>query len=272
MIGIITSSTESYNLIKLCHQFWLEYMIFADTKFWPYQDKTDETLKERFELLATQAKKSWCTHFFVSPRIELLFKESTTILPLIPLFQSYLARAYRWSLIGKIGYFGGYYDVELINTLHKDLAQHHILTDKQKTTKKFLSPLAKRTKDTSMRTFFLRILSGRNMMINKIIKFDLKYFKDADVDTLIPLSRSYFNYQTSISSFFNPKKQKFHKREVVVEVFQELVEELKLSSLPKEISENRTIFVSGSPHLLQSKKREILASWGWKFKLLYEQF
>ena len=97
-------------------------------------------------------------------------------------------------------------------------------------------------------------------MINKIIKFDLKYFKDADVDTLIPLSRSYFNYQTSISSFFNPKKQKFHKREVVVEVFQELVEELKLSSLPKEISENRTIFVSGSPHLLQSKKREILAS------------
>ena len=106
-----------------------------------------------------------------------------------------------------------------MNTLHDAIAKIYSLTDKQNNTKNFQQPLSKRTKDISMRTFFSRFYSNREMMVNKIIKFDLKYFKDANVDTIIPLSYDYFNYQRTISSFFNPKKQKFHKRDILSTLF-----------------------------------------------------
>lgn len=58
------------------------------------------------------------------------------------------------------------------------------------------------------------------MIVNTMIKFDLKYYKDAGVDTIIPLNYSYFAYQKTITSFFNQKKQKFHKRDILKEMFQ----------------------------------------------------
>ena len=106
-----------------------------------------------------------------------------------------------------------------MNTLHDAIAKIYSLTDKQNNTKNFQQPLSKRTKDISMRNFFSRFYSNREMMVNKIIKFDLRYFKDANVDTIIPLSYDYFNYQRTISSFFNPKKQKFNKRDILSTLF-----------------------------------------------------
>ncbi len=48
-------------------------------------------------------------------------------------------------------------------------------------------------------------------MVNKVIKFDLRYFKNADVDTIIPLNYGYFAYQRTINKYFNFNKQRFHK-------------------------------------------------------------
>jgi hypothetical protein len=58
------------------------------------------------------------------------------------------------------------------------------------------------------------------MMVNRVVKEDLKYFKDAMVDTLIPLNYGYFNYQNTISKFLNFKKIRFHKLEKIEELFQ----------------------------------------------------
>lgn len=99
-------------------------------------------------------------------------------------------------------------------------------TDKQKTTKKF--HLSKWTKDVSMRTYFSRLYSSRSLIINKTIKEDLTYFKDANIDTLIPLQYSYFDYQRTITSYLNPKKYKFHKRNIMEEIFKDLIEKEKL--------------------------------------------
>ena len=73
------------------------------------------------------------------------------------------------------------------------------------------------------------------MMINKIITTDLRYFKDANVDTLIPLDYSYFNFQKTITSFFNQKKQKFHKRDILQDILKYIVEEKKLSTLNSKL-------------------------------------
>ena len=144
-----------------------------------------------------------------------------------------------------------------INTIHTVLSENYTLTDNQTNTKTFMQPLAKRTKDITMWTYFSRFTSSRSMIINKIIKFDLRYFKDAHVDTIIPLSYEYFNYQRTISSFFNPKKQKFHKREAMETLFSDLIDKLSLPTCPQS---EVTLFVTGSDHLLKNKKWETIAS------------
>ena len=268
MIGIITSGTENYNLIKLCHMFDLPYCIIADTDFWPYQDKKSEIVLQRIESLLQLGKEKGCTHFLLNPVIELYY---THILHnnenILPLFSNYIDHCFEGSLIGKIWYIGGYTDIELINTLHQNITNHYSATDKQLHIKNFQLPLAKRTKDISMRTFFSRFYGNRTMMINKIIKFDLRYFKDANVDTLIPLSYDYFNYQRTISSFFNPKKQKFHKRDVVINLFKTY---LTQHPIQKKKQTDIRIYTTGSSHLLNNKKWEIIASHGWIYNLVYD--
>lgn len=132
-------------------------------------------------------------------------------------------------------------DIQLINIMHSKFTNNYQLTDNQNNIKSFQNPLAKRTKDTSMRTFFSRFYSNRTMMINKIIKFDLRYLKDANVDTIIPLNYEYFNYQRTISLFFNPKKQKFHKRSIIETLFVDLIQEL---SLPTHTQSEVTIVIT----------------------------
>ncbi len=268
MIWIITSGAENYNLIKLCHKFNLPYCIIADTEFWPYQDKDSNTIQQRIQTLIKQAQEVGCTHIFLSPIVEFhyihILQENKNI---IPLFSNYTNHCFQHSLIGKIGYIWWYMDIEIINNLHTNISKDYHLTDKQKNTKNFQNPLSKWTKDVSMRTFFSRFYGNRTMMINKIIKFDLRYFKDANVDTIIPLSYEYFNYQRTISSFFNPKKQKFHKRNVVETLFEKLIQEL---NLPTWNQSEVTIFITWSNHLLTHKKWEIIVSHSWQYKLIYK--
>ena len=67
--------------------------------------------------------------------------------------------------------------------------------------------------------YFGNNLSFSDFMLNKVIKFDLRYFKDSNVDSLVALNYEYFNYQNTIYKFFNPKKQKFHKINNLEKIF-----------------------------------------------------
>ena len=101
----------------------------------------------------------------------------------------------------------------------KQEAKNYSLTDNQKSIKKFQSPFAYRTKEVSMRKYYLTTLSYSDFMVNKVIKFDMRYFKDAMTDTVIPLNYGYFNFQNTLSKFFNFKKIRFHKLEKIEESF-----------------------------------------------------
>jgi len=59
-------------------------------------------------------------------------------------------------------------------------------TDSQENIKKFNFPFKFWCKETQMWQYFARKLSFSDLMTNRVIKFDLRYFKDANVDTLIP--------------------------------------------------------------------------------------
>ena len=90
----------------------------------------------------------------------------------------------------------------------------------QKSIRKFHFPFSRWAKEVPLRKYFLAKLSFSSMMVNRVVKEDLKYFKDAMVDTLIPLNYGYFNYQNTITKFLNFKKIRFHKLEKIEELFQ----------------------------------------------------
>lgn len=52
-----------------------------------------------------------------------------------------------------------------------------------------------------------------------MIKHDLRYFKDAFVDTLIPLNYCYLAADTTIRRFFNTKKTRFHGKLSFEQIF-----------------------------------------------------
>ena len=56
------------------------------------------------------------------------------------------------------------------------------------------------------------------------MKNDLRYFKDAYVDTILLMNYHYFRMQRAIKSFFNFHKIRFHDFSVVEECFTNLVE------------------------------------------------
>ncbi|MBR6908568.1 hypothetical protein IKN40_09100 [bacterium] len=47
-------------------------------------------------------------------------------------------------------------------------------------------------------------------MTNSLVKYEFRYFKDSNVDTVIPCNYEYFNAERTLSKLFNTKKTRFH--------------------------------------------------------------
>ncbi|NOZ44470.1 MAG: hypothetical protein GXP45_05030 [bacterium] len=165
---------------------------------------------------------------------------------IFPLFQNYLMEVvFPASLIGKIGMIGDFADLEKAQDLIEVLAKQYSLSSQQLAIKKFHFPFVYWGKQVMMWKYYLTSFSYSNFMVNKQVKFDLKYFKDANVDSLIPLNYAYFAFEKTIKRFFNPKKTKFHGLDAL---FKSLEKE-------KESSYAVKIFYSSHNELLVAEKR-----------------
>jgi hypothetical protein len=60
-------------------------------------------------------------------------------------------------------------------------------------------------------------------MVRKTIKHDIRYFKDAAIDTIIPLNWWYLDFETIIKSKLNSNKIKFHGKTEVNEIFADII-------------------------------------------------
>jgi hypothetical protein len=106
--------------------------------------------------------------------------------------------------------------------LLQQLVDDYELTDTQKGTKQFQASCARWGRDVRQWQYFLRSLSPRDYLINKVVKFDLKYFKDADVDTIIPTAWHQFAYDKTIARYFTYSRTRRHGMEKLEEVFKKL--------------------------------------------------
>lgn len=275
-IWIITSGSESLTLFKFLSKYDHEYIVYYDFFHFPYGDKTFEQSLACVENGIDYLVKQGVDKIIVPPVYELYYLVNSEKLKvkndgILPLFTRYLQEhCFKYSLVGKIGFFGDFADVGEIESLVKQIAKWYMLNDHQNAIKKFHFPFAYRVKETPLWKYYLSSLSYNHILVNKIIKFDLRYFKDAMVDTLVPLNYGYFNYQATISKFLNFKKIRFHKIEKLEEVFQGLVPSDPEVSRAGNGPENNTYSVSvcytGHVEILKREKRMmwLLARGKWE--------
>ena len=173
-------------LFKILQKYDHEYIVYYDDLLWPYGDKpaavVQSVIADGMEILRARG----CEQLILPPVREIAFREQQDVMPL---FQTYLIDyAFQYSLVGQIGLIGDRSDIQVAQPLFQAFAKTYALTDHQKSIKKFHTPFARRVKEAPLWKYFLTVLSYSAPMVNRVIKVDLHYFKDANVDTLIPLN------------------------------------------------------------------------------------
>lgn len=222
-------------LFKFLTRYDHEYILYYDQSHQFYGDQTFEESLLNVQSWIDYLTKEGVDYIILPPVYELALLgwnvETLKGWKVLPLFKEYVMKeCFAYSHVGKIGAMGDYADVEVIQKYLKMLEKTYTLSETQKAIKKFHSPFSYWTKEVPLWKYFLAKLSFSSMMVNRIVKEDLKYFKDAMVDTLIPLNYGYFNYQHTISKFLNFKKIRFHKLEKVEAIFQWITQHLKLKT------------------------------------------
>lgn len=246
-IGIAATSVEMLALFSFFRPFDHHFVVHLDLNQGFLGDKQYDdaflAVQKSVEFLSSK-----CDKIIVPPVYELALSSSEKILPL---FQTYLQDyCFPGSLIWKLGFLAEYSDAEVIENYISHYSKIFSLTPNQTQTKKFHFPFSLWVKKTPLRKYFSLQLSSKNPSITKLIKTDLKYFKDAAIDTLIPLNYWFFLYQKTISSYFaTSKKYKFHDSKALSYIFQTLAPSA-------DEKPQLTIYYSGNIQpILDQKKR-----------------
>ena len=219
-IGIVTSWNDNLTLFKFLNKYDNEYYIYYDFMSWPYWDRNFDDALKSIKKWIVYLKKLWVEKIIIPPIFELTIKDKN----ILPLFESYLLEyVFKYSLVGKIWIVWDFLEESQIQNILKDFQKKYNLTDHQRNIKKFHFPFAYRFKSVPLRKYFLVNLSYSNFLVNKTVKFDLRYFKDSNVDSIIPMNYWYFNYENVVSRYFNFNKTRFHKLEKLEECFKKLI-------------------------------------------------
>ena len=225
-IGIISSGNDSLALFKMLTKHDHQYFIVHDQTHFPFGSKDTafvaQEIKNHLQFLKTQGVEK----VILDPVYELLLREDSDENMkemLLPLFQKYLEHAFQYSLVGKIWILTDFASKDLVQSLVGKQAEKHQLTTHQQGIKKFHFPFAYRVRAASARTAGIADLGAHNPYLIRTLKNDLRFFKDASVDTILPMHYQYFRMQRTIKTFFRSGKFRFWDLSVLEKCFMALV-------------------------------------------------
>lgn len=226
-IGIISSWIDTLSVFEFLTRYDNEYLVYCDQTNFPYWEKSLDFVIDNIEKAWEFLVKKWGDVIIVDPIYELALKYSDKKLwfKILPLFQEYLHEyAFKHSLVGKIWILSDFWSSSNAQNLCEKEAKIFEPTAEQKSIKKFSYPFHYWAKSASSWVANINDLWVHNPYLIRTMKNDLRYFKDAYVDTILPMHYHYFRMQRAIKSFFNFHKIRFHDFFVVEECFSNLVE------------------------------------------------
>jgi len=264
-------------LFSFLHKFDHSFLVRYDSAFGFWGDQTFETVLERVQVWIDFLLKKWVDYIIVPPMIELaLLQEWVTSKRergdiILPLFLTYVQEyCFAYSLVGKIWLVGDFADVQIAQKLFEQLEKNYKLTSHQQAIIKFQFPFAYWVKEVGLRKYLLIKFSPSFFLINRTVKFDLRYFKDANIDTLIPLNYSYFRVQKTIGNFFNFNKTRFHKMDKLEACWKKLCEMEKWWKCELTMYGVKIFFTGHAEFLKRDKKWMWLLQRGESIEIWFE--
>ncbi len=268
-IWLLTSWIEFVPLFRLLNQFDHEYIIFFDWDYWPWGDKDFETVLKRVEYwinyLISKVDK-----IILPPLWEIFFLSQNKFEDKIfPLFLNYCLYCLNWSLVWKIWFVWDWLDKNYFQKLFPFVKEKYTLNERQKNTKKFNKKFPVWIKEVPMWKYYLIQFSFRDRMVRKTIKVDLRYFKDAAVDTLIFLNWWYLAYDKMIRNWLNFKKIRYHS---LFKMYEKRLK-LKNENIGWKIEEENYKFLKSIFSLFEEKQTcyNIKIYYTWHLEFLLRQ-
>lgn len=224
-IGVIGSWYDMLALWKLLNVFDHEYTFFVDYAHRPWSERTVDDVVSWIHTTIDAWKKQGIQHFIVPPVYEHFFTQDWALessCSVLPVYKLFVLKSLQSSRVGKVwlvtttdtlyaqGVFAGY-------------SKSYSLTVAQQATRRFHVPFAVWAKKIRMLTFFPLRYAKSDRMVRKSIKHDLRYFRDADVDVIIPMDWSMLYYEKIITHTLNHRRYRVCGSSLVASVLQELL-------------------------------------------------
>jgi hypothetical protein len=260
-IGIVTSWFEMIPLFKLLNRFNYHYIIYRDWNSWPYWDKDFDFVLEKVSKWIEVLKEYNVDLILLPPTLEIYFLWKDNLI--YPFFKKYVLYCLNYSLVWKIWFVWDWLDKQIFQGLFYDkILPNYILNERQKNIRKFNKKFPIWIKEVSMWKYYLVQFWSRDRMVRKTIKFDLRYFKDADVDTLIPLNWWYLAFDNILRKYLKFKRIRYHSLSLLEKFWFENIWDIfnkKFSSLYKV-----AIIPNWSVEFLTRQKRRMRLLQRWK--------
>lgn len=226
-IGILTWWNDMLALFSFLQRYDHEYHIWYDSKFSFWWDKSVDLVMERVAEGIEFLKGEVVDALLVPPVIELKIRNENLFpgVNVLPLFEKYvLDNCFAYSLVGKIGFLWDFLDIQEGQKQLENLAKNYNLSENQSKISKFKFPFAYWGKEVRNWKYLLDTASWSMPLMNHLVKQDLRYFKDAGVDTVVPYNYSYFYVQKVIkkSSYTN---MRFYDISVLEKIFVDLTKD-----------------------------------------------
>lgn len=179
-IGLFSSWIENLSLVNILKHYNNDIFVYMDQDARPFEDKSLEFQQKYIKKAIKIFLEKWVEKIILPPVWELKFKNEKYI---FPLYQNILKQNLKYSLVWKIWLLGQENDLDFVKTYL--LNQNDYLKIYKK--------------DVSLWKYNIINLNKRNWMLRKIIKTDLNYFFNCNVDTLIPTTYSIYHFENILN-------------------------------------------------------------------------
>ncbi len=265
-ICIIWGWYDYLPIIPVLNQYKHTYMFVHDTALWPLTEKSEQYITERLtQIMNHMLKKYAIDSFLLPPFLEYCAPRSQK--NICSYYQDFFHQALRKARIGKVWVMTTHPNKMVIQSFIETLLQDYTLTPQQQRTKKFHTPCNLWIKECRFIPVFVPLMAKSDWMVRKKIKNYLSFFKDADVDLLVPYSWEILYYEKVITHMLS-SRMCF----AGLELFRWVLE-----SRLKENQDNHyhtTVLWFDRPRWLSEKKRQLPLSkwWACEITFLKDQF
>lgn len=220
-IGLLTSWNDMLALFSFLQRYDHDYHVWYDDAFLFWGDKSVDLVMERVAVGIEALVAEGVDAVVLPPMVELKVRNENLFpnIKILPLFEQYiLENCFTYSLVGKIGFLGDYFDLLEWQKQLTILAKNYNLSENQRQISKFHFPFVYWGKEVRNWKYLLDTCSWSMPLVHHKIKQDLRFFKDVGVDTIIPCNYSYFLAQKAIEKA-RYTKMRFYWLKILEKIF-----------------------------------------------------